>query len=105
MPRGETLPKRVFSFGEAAALLPEVQRLTEDAHRRVEALGPQPGQEVDAVISGWAEALLAKGLEVKALWLVDFDNGSGYYCWQYPEPSLRYFHSYEDGFQGRMPIQ
>jgi len=105
MPRGEPHRKRVFSYGEAAARLPEVQRLTEDAHRQVEALGPQPGQEADAVITEWAEGLLAKGLEVKGLWLVDFDNGSGYYCWQYPEPSLRHFHSYEDGFQGRMPIQ
>jgi len=105
MPRGEPDRKRVFSYGEAQALLPELQRLTEDAHRRVEALGPKPGERADALITEWAEALVARGVEVKGLWLADFDNGSGYYCWQYPEPSLRYFHSYEDGFAGRMPIQ
>jgi len=105
MPRGEPQPKRVFSYSEAVALLPEVQRETEDAYRRVEALGPRPGAQADAVITEWAEALVARGIEVKGLWLVDFDNGSGYYCWRYPEPALRYFHSYEDGFGGRMPIQ
>jgi hypothetical protein len=45
------------------------------------------------------------GIEVKGLWLIDFDNGSGYYCWRYPEESLQFYHSYEDGFRGRMRIQ
>ena len=44
------------------------------------------------------------GVEIKGLWLVDFDNGSGYYCWQHPEPSLSHYHGYEDGFAGRMKI-
>ena len=95
----------MFSYAEAAALLPEVRRLTEDAHHRVEALGPEPGSQADALITEWAQSLVEQGIEVKGLWLVDFDNGSGYYCWQYPEPALRFFHSYEDGFRGRMPIQ
>jgi hypothetical protein len=47
----------------------------------------------------------ARGVEVKGLWLIDFDNGSGYYCWRHPEPGLHFFHSYEDGFSGRVPIQ
>ena len=45
------------------------------------------------------------GIEVKGLWLIDFDNGSGYYCWQYPEESLQYFHGYEEGFGGRVKLQ
>ena len=94
--------KRIFAYGEAAALLPEVRRLTEETHRQVEALGETIGAEarrkIDALITGWAQALVEMGLEVKGLWLVDFDNGSGYYCWRYPEESLQYYHSYEDGF-------
>ena len=107
--------KRVFSYEEAVALLPEVRRLTERAFERVQAdsgiLSPQgaPGAEAQgrltAVVKGWAEAVTAMGLEVKGLWLVDFDNGSGYYCWRYPEPGLQFYHSYEDGFGGRMRIQ
>jgi hypothetical protein len=112
---GPLAAKKTFSYEEAVALLPEVQRLTDDAHRKVEALGQaavsgsSTGRsvegEVSAIVTGWARALVTMGLEVKGLWLVDFDNGSGYYCWQYPEPALQFYHSYEDGFRGRMRIQ
>jgi hypothetical protein len=47
---------------------------------------------------------MERGLEIKGLWLVDFDNGSGCYCWRYPETGLDYFHTYEEGFRGRMRI-
>jgi len=39
------------------------------------------------------------------LWLVDFDNGEGYYCWSYPEPAITHYHGYDDGFAGRISIQ
>ena len=42
---------------------------------------------------------------MKGLWLVDFDNGNGYYCWRWPEPELAYFHGYDEGFDGRVRIQ
>ncbi len=109
--RGES--KRTFSFAEAAALLPEVRRLTEEAHTRVEALrarierGEQPEAlqaEADAVFQAWAEGMQQRGIEVKGLWLIDFDNGSGYYCCVWPETRLEYYHSYDDGFGGRMRI-
>ena len=45
------------------------------------------------------------GLEIKGLWLVDFDSGAGYYCWKYPEPAIDHFHGYEEGFAGRLPLQ
>jgi hypothetical protein len=94
--------------------MPHVRRLTEDAYRRVAALGtrftprgaePQAaGGEVDEIVRSWAESLIRLGVEIKGLWLVDFDNGAGYYCWRYPEPALHYFHSYEEGFGGRVRI-
>ena len=105
--------KRTFSFSEAVALLPEVRRLTEDAHGRVEALrarlerGEQAEAlqtEADAVYQAWADNMQARGIEVKGLWLIDFDNGSGYYCWVWPETKLEYYHSYDAGFRGRMRI-
>ena len=102
--------KTVFSYDEAAALLPEVRRLTEEAYRAVEELTEhEPDQDAEArlndVVGGWAEAMMQRGLEVKGLWLVDFDNGSGYYCWRYPEAGLLFYHSHEEGFRGRMRIQ
>lgn len=115
MAEEKTSGKRVFSYGEAVAMLPEVRRSTEEAHQQVTALaahgadsGATSGEVEDLVgevIRDWAQAMVAKGLEVKGLWLVDWDNGSGYYCWKHPEEGLNYFHSYEDGFRGRMRIQ
>jgi hypothetical protein len=99
----------VFSYEEASVMLPEVRRATEEAYRGVERLATSGGRaaqaEADAIVQAWAQALLARGLEIKGLWLVDFDNGSGYYCWRYPEERLDFYHSYEEGFGGRMRIQ
>lgn len=98
--------KKTFSYEEAAALLPEVQRLTADAVQEVEALANDaPRDEAQQIVGRWAESVMKMGIEVKGLWLIDFDNGSGYYCWQYPEESLQYFHGYDDGFGGRVKLQ
>jgi len=105
--------KKVFSYEEAAALLPEVRRLTEVAHERVasfeggtaQGVGTEAQGRIEEIVGAWARAVMEMGIEVKGLWLVDFDNGSGYYCWRYPEKALQYYHSYEDGFRGRMRIQ
>jgi hypothetical protein len=107
--------KRTFSYDEAASLLPEVRRITEVAQDEVRAagiavspdggLGPALQEQLAAIVQKWAREIIALGLEVKGLWLVDFDNGSGYYCWRYPESGLHFYHSYDDGFRGRMRIQ
>jgi hypothetical protein len=57
------------------------------------------------VVNRWADELQTLGAEPKGLWLVDFDNGEGYYCWCYPEPGIAHYHGYSDGFAGRMKIQ
>ena len=84
--------------------MPKVQELTADA---VERYAKLPGDLEDArleVVQEWADELRTLGLEIKGLWLVDFDSGAGYYCWKYPEQSLNHFHSYEEGFAGRLPL-
>jgi hypothetical protein len=109
----ESRESRVFSFAEAAALLPEVRQLTEGAHAQVEALRArlergkgtaEPQAAADQIVRAWTEAMHQRGIEVKGLWLIDFDNGSGYYCWRWPETALEYYHSYEEGFSGRLRI-
>ena len=98
--------KRIFTYEEAAALLPEVQRVTDEAVEALDQLADDANSsEYQKIVSTWAETLIDLGIEVKGLWLVDFDNGSGYYCWSHPEPSLQYFHGYEDGFRGRVKLQ
>ena len=99
----ESAARRVFSLSEARALLPQVRGLTADAVTRY---GRLPGEEERReVAEEWARELRSLGLEIKGLWLVDFDSGAGYYCWKYPEAALAHFHSYEEGFAGRVPLQ
>lgn len=108
MPTDASAPRKTFSYDEASALLPEVRRLTEQAWRTVEELsaaGSDAEGRIHRKLAEWAEAVSALGVEVKGPWLVDFDTGSGYYCWRYPEEGLHYFHSYEDGFRGRLRLQ
>jgi hypothetical protein len=108
----------IFSLRQASELLPEVKHLTAEAVRRTETLAAQlhglaeddPDHQalsaaIRDVVSGWADQLRSLGLEAKGLWLVDFDNGQGYYCWSYPEPVISHYHAYDDGFAGRLKIQ
>jgi hypothetical protein len=99
--------KKTFTYEDASALLPEVQRLTQEAVDRAEALdeATATGDDYQRIVQDWADAVMSLGIEVKGLWLVDFDNGSGYYCWQHPEESLQYFHGYDEGFRGRVKLQ
>lgn len=90
-----------------AAAVSEVQMLLEERDREgaTAASSAQLDARVAQVTSDWARAMEAFGLEVKGLWLVDFDNGSGCYCWRWPEPELSYFHGYDEGFAARVRIQ
>ena len=107
----------IFTLAEARELLPLVRDVTDDAARQAEALigalddleedDPQRGAlsaELKTIVDDWAARIRGMGLEAKGLWLVDFDNGDGYYCWQHPEATLSHYHGYEDGFAGRMKI-
>ena len=109
--------RRFFSLGEACELLPTVKRLTAEAVREAEALAGELQQtdesdprhqhlssEIDDVVTAWTRKMQDMSLEVKGLWLVDFDNGEGYYCWCYPEESVGHYHGYEEGFAGRLRI-
>lgn len=109
--------KRIFTYDEATATFPFVRDLTEAAVRQLEALvnSIASRDEMDArrqeleearerIVQTWAERISSLGCEVKGLWLVDWDSGDGYFCWRFPEESLGYFHTYEDGFAGRLPL-
>lgn len=118
MVRRTTDQRPIFSLRQACDLLPQIKHLTADAVRRAETLAAQlqglPEDDPDHsslsaalrdVVNGWASELQRLGVEAKGLWLVDFDNGEGYYCWCYPEESVAHYHGYDDGFAGRMKIQ
>ncbi|MDZ4676460.1 MAG: DUF2203 family protein [Oligoflexia bacterium] len=110
--------KRVFTIGDARELLPVVRRVTEEANNRIKGLlslleavrdrDPVKTKELEEKISKhveeWQTKIAKLGAEGKGLWLVDFDCGTGYYCWKFPEEKLEHFHSYTEGFQARIRI-
>jgi hypothetical protein len=111
---------RSWSLATARAVISEVRRLTAAAVEAVDVLEARRGevagsgnpaalaaleQELSRAVSAWVRSMEALGVEVKGRWLIDFDNGRGYYCWRWPEEQLDYYHGYEDGFAGRVRIQ
>jgi hypothetical protein len=112
----EEAGERRWSLEGARAVLDDVRARTERAVEQAEALVRERERadvnarraidgRIQAIVSRWSREIEALGAEVKGVWLVDFDNGSGYYCWRWPEPALEYFHGYEEGFEGRTRIQ
>lgn len=110
--------QRFFTLEDANALLPLIYRLTEEASREmkklVQCLETLPDKtsdraveveaRVDALIEKWQSKLSRLGVQPKGLWLADFDNGDGYWCWKFPETEVQHYHGYQDGFSGRRPI-
>lgn len=107
----------IFTLAEARALLPQVREITQRYYDRVEALREQVSdpdnpeestrleRQMHHELQQWAVALQDLGVEVKGLWLADFDSGDGYYyCWRLGEDDIEHFHRYETGFAGRRPI-
>jgi len=111
------MSERRWTLDTARELLPDVRARTARAVAEAEALAEERAlhaagsaglrgldERIEAVVTRWAREMEALGLEVKGLWLVDFDSGSGYYCWQWPEERLEFYHGYDEGFAGRARI-
>ncbi|MCC7404023.1 MAG: DUF2203 domain-containing protein [Bdellovibrionales bacterium] len=108
----------IFSVDQAERLLPIIRRITQEYSQKVEALmgrlealNPKSEQvmpleeEINVLIQGWHEKIKKLGAVPKGLWLVDFDTGDGYFCWKYPENGIGFWHSYNDGFSGRVSVE
>jgi hypothetical protein len=109
--------RRIFSYDEALSTFPLVRDLTDAAVRQIDVLTEKFGhprdkdfrrgefdEACDRVIRAWAHEISSIGCEVKGVFLVDWDSGDGYYCWRFPEQAISFFHTYEEGFEGRIPI-
>ncbi len=111
--------KKTFDLEEARRILPLIYRMTEDSSREVKGLlnkieafsdKTNPHVEalearVNAIIDRWQAKILKLGAQPKGLWMADFDNGQGYFCWKFPEVEINYWHGYQDGFSGRILIK
>lgn len=108
--------KRFFTLTEAKELLPILRRLTQTAEARVRELGRQHAyvtspekkaeveEQIRRCIAEWHTKIVRLGVTSKGLWLIDFDSGEGFWCWQYPEPDIQFCHGYHEGFRQRREL-
>lgn len=111
--------KKTFTLEEARRLLPVVYRMTEESCKevkthlnRIDAFADKTHPsvasieaEINLIIDRWQSKIEKLGGDPKGLWMADFDNGDGYYCWKYPETEINFWHGYQDGFSGRIVIE
>jgi hypothetical protein len=99
--------KRTFTLNQARELLPVVRKITGATIERTERIlfrmesldrgndeRKQLESELNQLIEDWVGKIERLGCEAKGLWLVDFDSGGGYFCWQYGEDDIGFFHDY-----------
>ena len=117
MSKEEASENRTFTLDEARTLLPRVREITDRAAdelselaRAIQGIAEDDTrramleQEYVERLNNWVTDIQEVGAEVKGMFLVDFDNGEGYYCWKWPEQAVEHYHGYEEGFAGRMKI-
>ena len=97
--------KRIFTYEQALDTFPAVRDVTTSAVRQVQALysrvqSPEELEQRGDELEGAAHSIIESWVAEMAR----LDCGDGYYCWRYPEEALGFFHGYEDGYQGRVPI-
>lgn len=109
---------RIMSRAEAQRLIPVIIKLTERTKKEVQILvqklelvrqidedqANQIENQIDDVMNVWRGQVTRLGGKPQGVWIVDFDNGRGYFCWKYPEPEIRCEHGYNDGFLSRREL-
>jgi hypothetical protein len=111
--------RRIFSLEDLKEVLPIVWRISQKYSVRVNNLmarmdalehrGPEVcggiETEINGLVQEWQNKLEKLGAHTKGLWIADFDSGTGYFCWKYPEETILYWHKYSDGFTGRKRLE
>ncbi len=77
-----------------------IQRLKDEALETEEAR-----ERAAQIIHHWAETVAKLGALPKAPFAVDFDSGSDFFCWEYPEQDLFYRHGYDEHERARCRIE
>ena len=105
-----------FELSEANGLVSVIRKFTRDTQKKVDVLSTQasfvPTQEkkqeieqaLQRVFDSWCCKVTKLGAIPKGMWLVDFDNGEGYFCWAFPEEEVEHYHGYDEGFKGRVKL-
>jgi hypothetical protein len=114
-----TEKKPYVKLNEAKSILPLILKLTKRYSEQVDSLIEQLEliniQNIELVneiedlinqnIRKWYQKMNRLGTKPKGLWIVEFDFGSGYLCWRYPEKDILYWHSYNCGYKERILIE
>ncbi|CAM2006975.1 DUF2203 family protein [Acanthopleuribacter pedis] len=102
---------KVFCQDEVRALIPWLMEISADAEKEIIAIQQQETdrdqaqKRVQAIIHYWLETVIKLGAIPKQPFTVDFDSGSDYFCWEYPEEDIYYRHEYHLGYAGRHRIE
>jgi len=112
------MSRKDWTYEEALKIFPKVKQITEEFYYYVSELSreleerilpeneqEEKEEEIKLSIQNWTKEILALEIDVKGVWLVDFDNGEGYYCWRLGEETILFEHNYEEGFAGRKLIK
>ena len=96
---------RVFTLAEAAAALPEVERLLRRLQALLEGAGAD-GAEAEAILRRLGE--IGCVLRDIRMGLVDFPARAGgmdiFLCWRLGEEAIGYWHGTGEGYAGRKPL-
>ncbi|TGL87899.1 DUF2203 family protein [Leptospira congkakensis] len=112
------MTKKIWSLTEAREVLPLVRDITREYYLKASVLADEvrnkllpenvleaKEEEIGEIVKHWTNEILAMQIDVKGLWLVDFDNGNGFYCWTWGEEDVLYEHGYFEGFRSRKLIE
>ena len=104
------MASRRWTLAGAREMLVEVRRRTQFAVEAVDAISAPADSDaardrLAEIASRWAREMEALGVEAQGPWSVEFDNGSGYYSWQWPEEELAYFRGQDEASGARNRIQ
>ena len=110
------LKEKEFTLREAKKLLPIVRRITTQAAEKVVPLQTRIkehplhseqdslcARQIRQIINRWAEKIRRLGAMPTGLWNVEFHNGNGFYCWEYPDEEVGFFHKYRKSEEQRTP--
>lgn len=112
------MTKKIWTLEEAREVLPLVRDITREYYIKASVLADDirnkllpenvleaKEEEISEIVKHWTNEILAMQIDVKGLWLVDFDHGSGFYCWTWGEEDVLYKHGYFEGFRSRKLIE